>query len=128
MLCKYFLDTKKKTFARIDLVRIKYFWSKEFLTMSENNVIENKKILLHVFQYTFWFLSVLVLIAIKAEKIAYSEFSCKEKWPFYLKFIYKNTFFATATCGYYIGNSYESLYNYYILHNYFQMRILSGYI
>lgn len=109
-------------------MRSHYFWSNEFLTLNENNKMKNRRLLFTIIQSMFWVMSFMLFIRLKIEHIAYSKFALNDDTPIYIGYTYRTVFYIAFVCGYFIGNSYESYYIYIILHNYFQLKMLSAYI
>lgn len=105
-----------------------YFWSDSCLKPVERTSLHYHIKISSFFEYMFWILSIVVIISVKLAKMKYPAFLYLEKWPFYIILFFKIGFVLTLILGYYIGNSHHAYYTHGLLHNYYQMRFLVGYI
>lgn len=121
------LDCTEKKLKICNTIRLKYFWTNEFLTPKRQQQFDRKvKILIYPF-VLLWIITY-ILITMIFTSLTYPKFIYNNEWCMIFKLTVVIIFFLNAAFGYYIGNVHLCYCAYMILHCYFQMTILRTYI
>lgn len=126
---KLSMDYEENTANAMKNIRITYFWSNDFLIRNKKRHFNYRTKFANMFHIVKWLLAVAMLIIVNETPNFYPEFLLYSKdMPIKLKTLYKLAGYTTVGYGIYISVCHECQYSYGVLHNHFQMEILTEYI
>lgn len=128
VFAKISLDYAQPKLAALNAIRLKYFWSNDFLTEKEKRMFTKKIKIFVVLIYTLWLLVGVVTLVTFIVPFRFPNHVHREEWPYWVRKIAEILIFVLFTGGYYIGTSTVCYFVYTILQSYFQMEILRAYI
>lgn len=127
ILANLSLSDERLQLEAIFSLRERCFWKNDCLTPHEKRTCERDMksfVYLHFLVWFFLFLlTVLVALIMSFPKFVYNS-----EWPFYLIVIAQLLFLWFHITGYYLGTTHVCYYSYVILHGYYQMKVLIGYL
>lgn len=126
MACLSILN-EEKTFIEVNQLRAQYFWDNNFLIARVKIKFDrNAKFCV----YSHWILWILAVVLIVSECCdGYRpKYICPDDWSNLAKSAVTFCICICISYGYYVANSHECYFAYTLLHSYFQMNTLSGYL
>lgn len=125
---KFTTDSTQRKVITLNVVRVKFFWSNNFLTAKAKHRFNREVKLFTSIIYGLWLFGFIIAAMVLMMPFQYSKFLFVEKLPLALKKFVRLSHSMFFFCGYFVAHSGLSYCAYGILHCYFQMVILRAYI
>lgn len=122
------LDFAQQTITAVNTIRLKNFWSNDFLTAKEKQKFTTKINFFVFLIYILWFLACVLTLTTFVVPFKYPKYIHKEEWLYIVRKTAEILIFVLFAGGCYIGNTGLCYFIYIILHSYFQMIIVRAYI
>lgn len=124
MVSKISLEILEPTLNKLFTMRTQNFWSYEFLSSKEKRNFSNEMIMFVLLHFLLWCFTLAIIVTLTTTHITYPKFVFDENWSSVNRNIFNICFYMLVMFGYLSGNAVECYYVYFVLNNYFQLRMV----